>query len=80
MTPILLADKAEFQRWADSPATVEFLSYLRERQLHLMQAWGRGLALTVEQQAQAVLLGQLAELTWEDLAQQYRWEVSSDAG
>lgn len=70
--PTHLLDRAEFQNWRDNPVTVEFLGFLRDRQQALMVAWGRGLSLTPEEQAQAVLLGQLADLSFEMIAEEYR--------
>ncbi len=74
----ILSDREAFQAWKDSPATKEFLSFLRDRQSDLMSAWGLGAMMGPEQQAQAVLLGQLADLTWQDLADQYEWEVRDE--
>lgn len=62
-----ILDKEEFQRWRDHPLTVEFLGVLRQRRSDLMEAWGRGQFLSPEQQAQAVLLGQLAGVSCNDL-------------
>ena len=70
MTQLLL-DPEEFQRWKDCPLTQCFLNYLRDRQSDLMLAWGRGLVVLPEEQAQAVVLGQLAEIRFEDIEQQY---------
>jgi hypothetical protein len=74
--PTLLLDREQFQAWKDHPVTVEFFQYLRARQWALMQAWGRGQIWSPEQQAQAVLLGQLAEISLADVAEQYDVEVS----
>ena len=63
--------KEGFQAWKDNPLTREYLQYLRDRQSNLKEAWARGKLLTVEQQAQAVLLGQLAEMGWDEIAAQY---------
>ncbi len=73
-TPTYLLDPGEFQRWMDNPTTREFLGYLRDRQQALMAAWGRGVSTTVEQQAAAVLLGQLADLSFEMIEREYRDE------
>jgi hypothetical protein len=67
-----------FQAWKDSPLTREFLQFLKDRQRSLMEAWGRGKSLNPEHQAQAVLLGQLAEIRWPDVAEQYDIEVRDD--
>jgi hypothetical protein len=67
-----------FQAWKDSPLTREYLQFLRDRQAALMRAWAEGKSLTPEHQAQAVLLGQLAEIRWHDVAEQYGIEVRDD--
>ncbi len=67
----LLTSKEEFQRWAEHPGTKAFLAYLLKRQAALMEAWGRGASLVPEQQAQAVLLGQMAGLNSDDIAHEY---------
>lgn len=65
-----------FQAWKDSPRTQEFLRFLLDRQADLCLAWGKGQQLSPEHQAQAVLLGQLAAISWDDVAQQYGIEMS----
>lgn len=64
---MVILDKEEFQRWRGHPLTVEFLALLSRRRTELMEAWGRGLRLAPEQQAQAVLLGRLAEVNFNDI-------------
>ena len=71
-SPSLLTNPEEFQAWKDQPATREFLNYLRDRQSDLMQAWGEGRTNSAEHQAQAVLLGRLAQIKCEDIHEQYR--------
>lgn len=62
-----ILEPEEFQRWRDQPLTGEFLGLLKLRRQHLMEAWAGGMPLTPEQQAQAVLLGQLSEVRLDDL-------------
>lgn len=62
-----ILDKEEFQRWRDHPLTGEYLDLLKLRRTHLMEAWAAGRHLSPEEQAQAVLLGQLAEVRCDDL-------------
>jgi hypothetical protein len=69
--PSRLTDPAAFQEWTAHPTTQEFLAFLKSRQSDLMEAWGRGTALTVEQQAQAVLLGQLSAIRCDDVREYY---------
>lgn len=70
----ILSSPEEFLAWKEHPATQEYLTFLKDRQSDLKEAWGRGLSMTPEQQAQAVLLGQLVGLRWSDLAEQYGWK------
>lgn len=60
-----ILEQAEFQRWKENPLTKDFLSLLAKRQASLMEAWGRGVPMAPEQQAQAVVLGQLAEISFD---------------
>lgn len=62
-----ILEREGFQQWKDSPLTREFLSILANRQLALMEAWARGSLMAPEQQAQAVILGKLAEVSFEDV-------------
>lgn len=62
-----ILEREGFQQWKDSPLTQEFLSLLGKRQSALMESWGQGVHLLPEQQAQAVILGQLAEVSFEDV-------------
>jgi hypothetical protein len=62
-----ILEREEFQRWRDHPLTAEFLKLLDRRRLHLMEAWATGQPLAPEQQAQAVLLGQLIQVSCDDL-------------
>lgn len=66
-----LLDPEAWTAWKNSPLTQEYLRFLREHQDRLTQAWARGASLAPEQQAQAVLLGKLADLSLEDLNEHY---------
>lgn len=76
--PDLLLDPESFQAWKDHPVTREYLQYLKARQWALMEAWGRGQIWAPEQQAQAVLLGQLAVISSADVAEHYGIEVDAE--
>lgn len=65
-----LTNPEDFQAWRHSPLTVEFLALLRNRQVRLMEAWGRGMVDLPETQAQAVLLGQLSRLRFSESQQE----------
>lgn len=71
----LLINREEFQRWADHPGTKAFMTYLADGQRALMKAWAAGKSLVPEQQAQAVLLGQLVRVSSDDIARQYGVEA-----
>lgn len=74
-----LMEPEAFQAWKDSPLTRGYLAALRQRQTDLMAAWGRGQAMSVENQAAAVLLGQLADLSHEDFMAEFFGVEVSDA-
>ena len=61
-----LQDRETFQAWVESPLTREFLSLLEAKHRHLKDKWGSGWVLSPEEQAQAVLLGQLARICHSD--------------
>mgnify|MGYP001558742868 CR=1 FL=1 len=69
-----LLDPEQFQAWKANPLTQDYLAYLADRRSNLMEAWASGQwgADKVELQAQAVLLGTLAELSFEMIEDQYR--------
>lgn len=71
---MMLADKEVFQAWKEDHRTQEFFQYLKDRQTDLSTAWAEGKQLSPEQQAQAVLLGRLADLSHDDIIEQYAIE------
>ncbi len=70
----LLTNREDFQGWRDSPMTQAYLAYLKERQTALASQWSKGLpgSHLPEPQAQAVLLGHLASLQFEDIEMHYQ--------
>lgn len=58
--------------WKSHPETQEFLRFLKDRQMVLMGAWGRGVAAS---QSEAVFLGEILNLSSEDVANFYNIEV-----
>ena len=64
-----LTDRDQFRAWMDLPPTKEFFSLLRQKQVGLMERWAEGSAVTPEEQSQAVLLGQLARLRFDESEQ-----------
>lgn len=74
----LMKERDSFQEWKDQPGTRDFLAFLAKRQQRLMEAWGRGAPLTPEQQAQAVLLGRLSKVSFDDMIEHF--ELENDGG
>ena len=74
-------DRETFQAWKEDHRTQGFLRYLRDRQSDLMEQWGKGLVNSnlPEIQAQAVALGQLAGIGWDEIAAQYGIEPPEEA-
>ncbi len=68
-----------FQEWLQNPLTQEYHQFHRDRRASLAERWARGNPLTPEHQAQAVMLGQLADISWEDIAEQYGIEIEQEA-
>ena len=64
-----LTNPEEFLAWRDSPLTKEFLALLRKKQCSMMERWGSGTIWSEAQQAQAVLLGELARLRFSEADQ-----------
>lgn len=66
----LLADPEELEAWKQTPATKDFLTLLAERRLHLMEQWAAGHRLGEAEQAQAVTLSKLLNLSADDFGEQ----------
>ncbi len=73
-----LVEPEQFQAWKGHRLTEPFLAYLRDRQMALMEAWGRGQALPLEYQAKASLLGELASLSCEQVRDFYQVNEETD--
>jgi len=58
--------------WKSHPETQEFLRFLRDRRMVLMEQWSRGLAAD---RSEAVFLGKILNLSSEDVADFYNIEV-----
>ena len=76
----LMKERESFQEWKDSPGTRDFLAYLAERQKALTEAWGRGAPLTPEQQAQAVVLWRLSQISFDDMIEHFELENGDGQG
>lgn len=71
-----LTDPDILAEWKGNPLTQAFLGYLRDRQMALMEAWALGSMEAPEQQAQAVILGQLHRISSDDIADHYAAQKS----
>ena len=69
-----LIDPEALGAWKAHPLTVEFLTYLRDRQQALMELWGRGQPMGPEWQREASLLGSILHLQSEEIATFYEVE------
>lgn len=63
-----------FSQWRDHPLTELFLTYLKDRQARLANQWAQGNLMASETQARASLLGQLAQIRWDDVESEYEPE------
>jgi hypothetical protein len=64
-----ILNREAFQEWRESPLTQDFFRLMADRKQSLMEQWAAGTpgAHSPEFQAQARLLGQLAEMNWDSL-------------
>ena len=59
-------DPRQFQEWADSPVTQQAFKGLRDQQRALALRWAQGECLSPAAQTKAKVLGELANLSFED--------------
>jgi hypothetical protein len=62
------------EHWLSLRQTKLYLAFLRDQQAALGQLWARGQPMSPEQQAKALLMGELASLSWADYATFYGLE------
>lgn len=67
-----MMDKEQFQEWKGHPLTVEFLNYLKDNQMLLMEQWGSGMAMDPWAQPKALLMGDLSSPDWNSYATFYK--------
>lgn len=60
-----------FLQWRDHPLTEVFRQYLLDQRETLGKAWMAGQPLSEAHQIKALLLGELADLDWDDVRQFY---------
>lgn len=68
-------NKEAFQEWKAHPLTKVLLAFLRDNQTKLAQQWAAGTEMSPQQQAKALLMGELSALEWADYARFYGLEA-----
>lgn len=63
--------KETFQAWRDHPLTAHLRKFLKDNQQALGDRWMAGEHLDRDQQIKALLMGELADLRWESVAEFY---------
>lgn len=74
MDPNPLTDPEKLADWKGNPLTAAFLNYLADRRQRLMEAWGEGKSLSVEEQAASVLMLRILNLSSDDVREFYDTE------
>lgn len=74
----LLTSREEFSRWWDHPGTEAFRTYLKDYRASLAEKWASGVATSPEDQVGAALMGQLMELSSDDIAGFYGVEREAE--
>ena len=69
-----------FEEWRHSPLTALFLRFLKDQQSDLGRRWMEGQALGLQEQTKALLMGELADLSWADVADFYGIPVDETEG
>jgi hypothetical protein len=69
-------DPKSFQEWKNNPLNRVFLAYLKDQQSDLMKQWASGQEMDLRHQTKALLLGELADLSWSDYAAHYEIETN----
>jgi len=59
-------DQRQFEEWAASPATKAAFRGLKDQQNNLARRWAEGECLSPAAQTKAKILGELANLSFED--------------
>lgn len=65
--PTLLTNQEELSSWLQQPMTQEFMQFLADRRVNLMEAWASGQTMNPQWQAQAMTLTMLINLKAEDV-------------
>lgn len=67
----LLTNREDFSRWWDHPGTEAFRAYLKDYRATMAEKWASGAPMNPEDQLGAALMGQLTELSSDDIANFY---------
>jgi hypothetical protein len=67
-------NKASFQEWKDHPRNKPFLQFLRDQVEALKDQWASGVEMDSRQQTKALLMGELSDLEWAEVAAFYEIE------
>ncbi|CDO34313.1 hypothetical protein SPHV1_1450005 [Novosphingobium sp. KN65.2] len=73
-----LTNRDEFLRWREQPTTQAYLQFLRDFRDSLAKQWAAGESLSPEDQRQARTLGELADLSCNDVRNFYDLSEEND--
>lgn len=71
-------DRDSFQAWKAHPLTKPLLAYFRDNRDRLAEQWAAGEAMSPQQQCKALLMGELSDLEWADVASFYDIPTEED--
>lgn len=72
-------DRKSFLEWKAHPSTGPFLQFLRDQRSRLMDQWASGQEMDPRHQTKALLMGELADLEWPDVASFYDLSAEDSA-
>lgn len=73
-------NRKSFQEWKGSRHQAAFQQYLRDFSEALARKWAQGVEMSPEQQMQAKLFLELADLEWADVARFYEIDEPEESG
>jgi len=71
-------DRNSFKEWAGHPLTALYRQFLRDQREALKEQWASGLEMDLRSQTKALLMGELSDLEWGDVARFYEIESEED--
>lgn len=72
-------DRRAFLEWRDHPLNRAFRQFLKDQREALMEQWASGQPMDQRDQCKALLMGELSDLEWPDVARFYEIEVEEPA-